>query len=112
MVHHLDGLAGTGAGAVAAAVAGRRVDGDDALRLVHPGHPVGAGAHASETDDAFLRVNRGHGAADVHIFLGQDAQGPGRRPLGLGDALGGTLGAVGQPAKKDALLAKSRGRSF
>ena len=101
-MHHLDGLSGTGAGAVAAAFAGRGVNLDDPCPLVDTRHCEGAGAYAGQADDALLRVHTSHRPAHVHLLLSQDADGPGRSTLGLGDAFLKELGAMGQATQENA----------
>ena len=112
MMHQLNGPHRTFPGAQPAAQAFGRVDAGRARPFLHRGRLKRAQAHTRETPGAFFPDHPGHRPAHQHLFLGQDAHGPGRGALGLDDRFISILGAMRQTAEENSVDRKIQGPQF
>ena len=111
-MHQLDGSHRAFPGAHPAAQAFGRVDIGRARCFTHHGHLKWTNAHTRETPGAFFPDHPGHRPAHQHLGLGQDAHGPGRGALGLGDGFISILGAMRQAAQENPVGGKIQGPQF
>ena len=112
VMHHLDGPHGAFPGAHPAAQAFGRVDVGCVGGFTHRGHLKRAHVHTGETLGAFFPDHPGHRPPHQHLGLGQDAHGPGRGALSLGDGFISIFGAMRQAAQENPIGGKVQGPQF